>query len=168
MNVFVKLCALNKEWLIFFIFYGQKKVFKGSTKTSMLFAKSVTCSPQLPEYLTVRNPQKQYTMMAKAAGLYTPFKNELPFCSPLLCIVLTAESTWLETACKSCNRSNSFVWFLCRGRSSEFFRFPLSFTNRSFSTIVINAAASFNRTLRCSNMLKNIAAETMVFHDRLV
>ena len=37
----------------------QLKVLKGSTKTSMLWAKSVTCSAQLPEYLTVRNSQKQ-------------------------------------------------------------------------------------------------------------
>ena len=46
---------------------------KGSTKTSMLCAKSMTCSPQLPEYLTVRNSQKQQQTIAKAAGLFTPF-----------------------------------------------------------------------------------------------
>ena len=48
--------------------------FKGSTKTSMLCMKSTTCSPQLPEYLTVRNSQKQKQTVAKAAGLCTPFK----------------------------------------------------------------------------------------------
>ena len=46
---------------------------KGSTKTSILCTKSTTCYPQLPEYLTVRNSQKQ--TVAKAAGLCTPFNN---------------------------------------------------------------------------------------------
>ena len=40
----------------------------------MLCAESMTCSPQLPEYLTVRNSQKQQQTIAKAAGLRTPFK----------------------------------------------------------------------------------------------
>ena len=56
---------------------------KGSTKTSMLCTKSTTCSPQLPEYLTVRNSQKQKQTVAKAAGLCTPF-NSLVFKGALL------------------------------------------------------------------------------------
>ena len=47
----------------------------GSTKTSMLCVKSTTCSPQLPEYLTVRNSQEQKQTIAKASGLCTPFKD---------------------------------------------------------------------------------------------
>ena len=50
------------------------KRLKGSTETSMLCTKSTTCSPQLPEYLTVRNSQKQKQTIAKAAILCTPFK----------------------------------------------------------------------------------------------
>ena len=51
--------------------------FKGSTKISMLCAKSTTFSPQLPENLTVRNSHKQQTTIAKAAGLCPPFKEML-------------------------------------------------------------------------------------------
>ena len=46
----------------------------GSAKTTMFCVNSVTCSPQLPEQLTVRNSQKQKPTIAKAAGLCTPFK----------------------------------------------------------------------------------------------
>ena len=52
-------------------------VIKGSKKTSMLCAKSTTCSAQLPELLTVRNSQKQKQTIAKAAGLCTPFNDEV-------------------------------------------------------------------------------------------
>ena len=50
--------------------------FKGSTKTGMLCAKSNTCSPQLPEYLTVRYSQRQKQTIAMAAGLCTPFNSK--------------------------------------------------------------------------------------------
>ena len=40
----------------------------------MLCTKSVTCSAQLSEKLTVRKSHKQKQTMAKAAGLGTPFK----------------------------------------------------------------------------------------------
>ena len=49
-------------------------LFKGSTKTGMLCAKSKTCSPQLPEYLTVRYSQRQKQTIAMAAGFCTPLK----------------------------------------------------------------------------------------------
>ena len=52
----------------------QVELFEWSKKTSILCAKSATCSPQLPEYLTVRNSQKQTQRIAKTAGLCIPVK----------------------------------------------------------------------------------------------
>ena len=68
-------CMLISEILHDFIILSTFlfHLFKGSTKTRMLCAKSTTCSPQLPEYLTVRNSQKQKQTTAKAAGLCIPF-----------------------------------------------------------------------------------------------